>query len=65
MSLPGLNEKILGQVGEINLKRFSKGSKKLCTEVNPNQASHACNKSCKNSSIPSQRNTEKRKVSSK
>lgn len=37
-----------------NLKRLSNGCKDLGTKVNTNQACHACNKGCKNSSIPAQ-----------
>ena len=36
------------------LETLSKGSHKLCTEINSNGAGHASNKSSKNSSIPSQ-----------
>lgn len=36
------------------LKRLSNGCKDLGTKVNTNQACHACNKGCKNSSIPAQ-----------
>ena len=40
--------------GEVYLKRLSNGCKDLGTEIDTNQACHACNKGCKNSSISAQ-----------